>query len=110
VEKLESFLRENDRWVVEGCYSPLIAEAARHAEELIFLNPGIAACQDHCRARPWEPHKYPSKEEQDKNLEMLLHWVAEYETRTDEFSYSEHRRIYEAFTGSKREIATPDLR
>ena len=88
VEALRSFITEHDEWVIEGSYGSLITEASNAATELIFLNPGVETCQENCRARPWESHKYPSKEAQDKNLEMLLNWVADYETRTDEFSLS----------------------
>ena len=28
-------------------------------------------------ARPWEPHKYPSKEAQDANLALLIGWIRE---------------------------------
>ncbi len=104
LRKLELFLTEYEQWVVEGCYSPLIAQAALQANELVLLNPGIEACQANCKSRPWEPHKYPSKAEQDKNLAMLLNWVADYELREDEFSYAEHRKIFEAFSGNKQEI------
>lgn len=54
--------------------------------------------------RPWEPHKYPSKEAQDANLEMLIGWIAEYETRTDTFSLAAHRALFDRFTGDKIEL------
>ena len=56
------------------------------------------------RARPWEPHKYASKAEQDANLPLLLDWVRDYETRDDEFSLRSHRRLYDNFAGLKREL------
>ncbi len=73
------------------------------ASELRFLNPGVDACVANCRARPWGPHKYPSKEEQDARLDFLLDWVREYATRADEYSLAAHRRLYDAFGGTKRE-------
>lgn len=103
-KKLNTFVASHEQWVIEGCYSSLIELAAPLAVHLIFVNPGSEACQENCRLRPWEPHKYASKAEQDKNLEMLLEWVAQYETREDEFSYSAHRRLFEAFTGNKTEL------
>lgn len=101
VAEINAFVRQHERWVIEGCYADLLAEAARAAGQMIFLNPGIRVCQANCRRRPWEPHKYASPEEQDANLDMLLDWVAQYETRDDEFSRSAHERVYDAFSGRK---------
>lgn len=100
---VEDFVRENPEWVVEGCYASLLEVALRSATELSFLNPGVEACVRNCRARPWEPHKYASKEEQDERLEFLLGWVREYEARDDEYSLAAHRRLFDAFAGPKRE-------
>lgn len=103
LRELMRFIRASDSWVIEGCYSVLLREAARYSTELIFLNPGVEACVENCRSRPWEPHKYKSLEEQDANLRMLLDWVREYETREDEFSLSEHRRLFDTHEGMKVE-------
>ena len=102
--QMKTFTAAQDRWVIEGCYGELIGEAATLATELVFLNPGVEACQRNCRARPWEPHKYPNREEQDGNLNALLEWVAQYPTRTDEFSLAAHRAIFDGFPGRKREL------
>ncbi len=103
-KKLNTFMATNEQWVIEGCYSSLIELAAPQSGHLIFVNPGTEACQENCRSRPWEPHKYASKAEQDKNLEMLIEWVAQYDTRDDEFSYSAHRKLFNAFMGNKTEL------
>jgi adenylate kinase family enzyme len=95
-------------WVIEGCYSRLLEVAAAHCTELIFLNPGVEACAANCEARPWEPHKYPTRGAQDANLRMLLDWVREYETRDDEFSLREHRKLFDAHTGRKVEYRSND--
>jgi hypothetical protein len=58
----------------------------------------------HCLARPWEPEKYSSKEEQDARLDFLLQWVREYESRTDEYSLFRHRLLFDDFEGPKREF------
>jgi hypothetical protein len=97
------FIRGSGSWVIEGCYSGLLKEAAAHCTEMIFLNPGVEACVENCKARPWEPHKYPSREAQDANLRMLIDWVREYETRDDEFSLREHRRLFDTHEGRKVE-------
>lgn len=100
---LLSFIEGAGGWVVEGCYSGLLRVAAEHCNELIFLNPGVEACVENCKARPWEPHKYPSREAQDANLRMLIDWVMDYETRDDEFSLREHRRLFDTHEGEKVE-------
>lgn len=110
---LRAFIDGNDEWVLEGCYASLVEVALPFATELRFLNPGVDACVHNCRTRPWEPHKYASKEEQDARLEFLIGWVREYESRDDEFSLVAHRRLYDAFSGRKAEYTTrliPDLR
>lgn len=102
--EIDSFLANENNWVVEGCYADLLEYVAKNANEMIFLNPGIDVCIKHCRARPWEPHKYASKEEQDKNLDMLIDWVREYESRDDEFSLKQHKKLYDRFLGNKKEV------
>jgi adenylate kinase family enzyme len=104
--QLAAFCGRDPRWVIEGCYADLLALAAAHATLLVFCNPGTDACVANCRARPWEPHKYASREAQDANLPMLLDWVRAYATRTDEFSLAAHRALFDGFAGPKRELVT----
>lgn len=104
IEKLDAFSNASESWVAEGCYSGLISHLLPLATEIVFLNPGVDGCIANCRSRPWEAHKYASKEEQDKNLEMLIEWVRDYETRTDEFSLEAHRALFAAFSGPKFEL------
>jgi adenylate kinase family enzyme len=101
---VERFLTTNPQWIVEGCYGELIELALPRCTEAIFLNPGLAACLANNRQRPWEPHKYESREAQDTMLEPLLAWVAGYYTRGDEWSYAYHRRVFDAFAGRKTEL------
>jgi adenylate kinase family enzyme len=100
---LRSFER-NCAWVIEGCYGELIETAAPHCSDLVFLNPGLAACRENCRRRPGEPHKYAAREEQDARLAPLLDWVAADYARDDPCSYARHRRLCDAFAGPKREL------
>lgn len=102
-EALANFIQANDTWVIEGCYGELVQAASAHCTELIFLNPGLSACLANNRRRPWEPHKYDSKEAQDAMLDNLQAWVAGYYAREDDWSYRAHRRVFDAFTGNKRE-------
>lgn len=100
---LSEFLAENRRWVIEGCYGELVEAASSHCTELVFLNPGLETCLAHNRGRPWEPHKYASKEAQDTMLDNLQAWVAGYYERQDQWSYRAHRRIFDSFAGPKSE-------
>lgn len=100
---IERFTATHEAWVIEGCYGDLLALVSPRCNEMIFLNPGVEACVENCRSRPWEPHKYASKAAQDENLEMLIQWVREYETRNDDFSLRRHRSLFDTFAGPKRE-------
>jgi RNA polymerase sigma-70 factor (ECF subfamily) len=104
--EIHAFIAANPRWVIEGCYADLLAEAARDATTLVFLNPGVEACIENARQRPFEPHKYASKEAQDANLDMLIDWIRGYETRTDVFSLQAHRALFDGFAGDKLELTS----
>lgn len=102
-QSLTAFIAAEPQWVIEGCYGELVERAARDCTELVFLNPGLEACQANNRRRPWEPHKYASMAQQDAMLANLQAWVAAYYTRDDAWSYLAHRRIFDAHQGAKRE-------
>jgi len=99
--RIEAFLRDHDNWVIEGCYTDLLELVAPEASEAIFMDLSIEQCIANAKDRPWEPHKYASKQAQDANLEMLIGWIQEYNTRQDTFSYASHRQFYTAFQGRK---------
>jgi adenylate kinase family enzyme len=101
---LDAFFAAHPSWVAEGCYGDLVEMALPFCSELRFLNPGQEKCLEHCRQRPWEPHKYESKEKQDSMLPFLLDWVGKYYERDDAMSYKAHRRIFDAWQGAKLEL------
>jgi adenylate kinase family enzyme len=101
---VEQFLASREQWVVEGCYGELVELALPLCMEAIFLNPGLASCVANNRQRPWEPHKYASREAQVAMLDALLDWVAGYYTRDDQWSYIYHRRVFDGFAGKKTEV------
>ncbi len=100
-KKIRLFAQQGEAWVIEGCYSDLLEIAAPQASEIIFLNLPVAACIENARRRPWEPHKYESKQAQDQNLEMLVDWIEQYDERDDVFSRRTHMEIYDRFSGQK---------
>lgn len=101
---LHDFCRSRESWIVEGCYGNLVEASLAYGPELIFLNPGLSQCLSNCRARPWEDHKYASKEEQDSKLEFLLQWVADYYTRDGDMSLAGHEALFEHYSGPKRVV------
>ncbi|NKB35526.1 MAG: AAA family ATPase [Pseudomonadales bacterium] len=103
---INEFAQKNDSWVIEGCYSDLLELAVEQANEIIYLNLPVHECISNARNRPWEAHKYESKEAQDENLEMLLSWIEDYDTRTDVFSKASHQKLYNCFTGKKTMVTT----
>jgi len=104
---LEAFCGAGESWVVEGCYAALAGETLRHRPLLLFLEPGVEVCLDHCRRRPWEPHKYDSKSEQDARLAYLLGWVRDYYTRDGDLSLAAHQGLFDAYDGPKRKVVAP---
>lgn len=104
---VRAFCAGRTGWVVEGCYAELIEVALSFRPRLVFLNPGMEICLANCRARPWEPHKFATPEEQEARLPFLLNWVREYFDRVGPLSQAAHRACFEAYTGPKREVRTP---
>lgn len=98
---VREFGMRGDRWVMEGCYASLIEVALAADPLLIWLDPGDDVCQAHCRARPWELHKYSSPAAQERNLAMLLDWVAGYGTREGELGRAAHGALFERHAGRK---------
>lgn len=104
--ELQQFCAAQKSWIIEGCYGDLIKAVLQWQPELVFMNPGEETCISNCRNRPWEPHKYASKAEQDAKLEFLIRWVSDYYRREDEMSLRYHREIFDAYDGPKREISS----
>jgi len=99
--EIERFMTLNENWVIEGCYTDLLSFALTNSTQMIFMNLPIDACIENAKNRPWEPHKYASKQAQDENLDMLVGWISDYEERTDTFSKYSHLAMYEAYSKSK---------
>ena len=103
---IEAFMAQHPNWVIEGCYADLLDLVVPHACAAIFMNLTVAQCQQNARNRPWEPHKYASKAAQDAKLDMLLAWIANYTSRTDEFSFQAHHSLYNQFPLTKHMITS----
>ena len=99
---LNAFVEQHTDWVIEGCYADLLGLLVNQTSDMIFLNLPVEDCIANAEQRPWEPHKYPSKDAQDANLGMLKDWIRQYETRSDTFSLAAHKTLYNAFSGRKQ--------
>lgn len=101
VTEIDAFVNQHQDWVIEGCYSDLLAHTLTKCSEVFFMNLPITLCIENAKNRPWEPHKYESKAAQDANLTMLIDWIAQYYQRTDIFSKSAHQQLFDEFVGKK---------
>lgn len=106
IAEVRKFCQEHESWIIEGCYSDLIEATFPWKPELIFMDPGQEVCISNCRRRPHEPHKYPTQEEQDRNLDFLLTWVADYYQRDGLMSYRSHCELFDRYDGPKRRVTT----
>ncbi|MGB1558290.1 MAG: shikimate kinase [Oceanococcaceae bacterium] len=108
VQAAQAFMASHPHWVIEGCYADILEPLLPECEQLVFLNPGVEVCLQHCRQRPWEPDKFPTAEAQDAHLQALLDWVRLYDTRSDEYGLQQHRRLFDAHPGRKQEFRRVD--
>lgn len=105
VSEVQRFCRDHESWIIEGCYADLIEASLPWNPELIFMDPGREVCISNCRNRPYEPHKYRTKEEQDEKLDFLIRWVADYYERDGLMSYRAHKELFDRYQGPKRRVA-----
>jgi adenylate kinase family enzyme len=106
IRDVKTFCEANEHWVIEGCYAGLIHAVLQFSPTLLFLEPGVEACLANCRNRPWEPHKYKSRREQDEKLEFLFSWVREYYSRAGDLSLVAHQALFDAYPGPKHKLTT----
>lgn len=110
--QVRAYCADTAHWVVEGCYAGLIRATLQEADLLLFLEPGARACHANCHSRPWEPHKFRSRQEQDRHFDHLLEWVDDYYQRDGDASLREHQALFDAFEGRKQKLTrrvTPDF-
>ncbi len=105
---VQRFCGKHDSWIIEGCYADLIAASFPWRPELIFLDPGRDVCLSNCRRRPHEAHKYPTKEDQDRNLDFLIQWVSDYYQRDGLMSYRAHQALFDGYEGPKIRMQSQD--
>lgn len=103
----ETLVREwcaaHPRGVLEGCYGGLARVAIGAGARLVWLDLDVEQCLAHCRARPFEAHKYPDPATQQAYLDKLLEWVRAYPVRAGDLGRADHFACFS-------ECATPRLR
>ena len=100
---IHDFMRSRTNWAIEGLHATLLECALSRATELHFLNPGFEVCRLRALARPWDPRKSSSPEQQVALVQKYEPWFRSYDARTDETSLAAHRALFEAFQGLKWE-------
>ncbi|MGA2016693.1 MAG: shikimate kinase [Opitutaceae bacterium] len=108
VAELFRFCGDHPSWIIEGCYADLVEASFSWSPELILMNPGLDACFEKRRRRPFESHKFSSKNEQDRMLDPLLAWVSGYYERDGPMSLRGHLDLYERYGGPKRIVTSLD--
>ena len=66
-QEIQAFTASNETWVIEGCYTDLLKLVEAQSTEIVFMNLPIELCIANAKARPWEPHKYDTKQAQNDN-------------------------------------------
>jgi adenylate kinase family enzyme len=94
--------------VLEGMYGDIVAGLLRPDDRLIWLDLPLSECEAHCRARPFEPHKWESAEKQNAFLPQLLSFLGSYAEREDGLGAKTHARIFEAHIGAKTRVLSAD--
>lgn len=98
---ITDFLSQHQGWVVEGCLADLLGEALDRSDECIFMDPGVEVCKDNCKDAPTEVLRYTGTSLTLEDLTGLLEFVAAYEKRSDDFSHSAHKALFDAYEGEK---------
>lgn len=93
--------------VIEGMYSDLVEQLISPQDELIWLDLPLEDCIAHCKARPFEAHKWESAEAQNAFLPRLLEFLPDYYEVDTSIGRRAHEAVFAAFGGKKRRITSP---
>ncbi|MCF4128460.1 AAA family ATPase [Methylobacterium sp. SyP6R] len=91
-----------EAWIVEGVYGWLSQVALARATTLVWLDLPWEACRDGLLARGLR-RGMTLDDQRD-----LLAWAQDYWARTTSSSFTGHRRIHDAFAGTKVHLCTRD--
>jgi len=89
-----------EAWVIEGVYGWLLPAALPRATSFVFIDFPVDECLANLRLRGTQGGG------DEASFQSMLDWVAEYPIRTNWNSRSAHRRLWEAFEGSKEILSS----
>lgn len=95
--------------VIEGCYGDLVEALARPGDHLVWLDLPVETLIAHARARPWEPHKWPSAETQDAFLPQLEAFIRGYPEDPSPTGRPRHAAVFRAFPGARERRPEPPV-
>ena len=101
--ELAEFAESTSAWIIEGCYGDLIEAVLPHCTQLLFMNPGTETCVENCHKRGSRLPEGATDKERTDEIDQLIAWVRQYDSRTDEFGFPRHRQLFDDFDGAKRE-------
>ena len=87
-----------ERWVIEGVYGWMVSELLEQATALIWLCLEDEDCVSNIRQRE------ATRDEKEELMIALLDWAGSYRTREDSSGFAAHQRLFEGFSGSKRQL------
>jgi len=99
---LLSALAEADRWIIEGVYGWLAAEALPRATALVLLDISDDECVENVQARGLR------RGGDEASHVALIAWIREYRTRQNANSFMTHAGLFDAFAGPKVWLSSRD--
>jgi adenylate kinase family enzyme len=99
-KQMTAAVAASPQWVIEGVFGWLAEVALPRATALIWLNLPWPDCKAGLEARG--PDHSPSPQE----YEALLQWAEHYSIRRTSSSEAGHRKIFDAFAGTKVELTS----
>ncbi|MFS2094143.1 adenylate kinase [Pseudomonas sp. Pseusp11] len=87
-----------ERWIIEGVYGWMVSELVEQATALIWLCLEDEDCVSNIRQRE------ATRDEKEELMIALLDWAGSYRTREDSSGFAAHQRLFEGFSGSKRQL------
>lgn len=88
-------------WIMEGVFGELTSLALPRARSLIFLDKSWDECSSNLRNRGSESLNQIDPVKAESNFEELFIWAEAYWNRTNQNSFTGHKRMFEEFTGPK---------
>ena len=100
------FADAREGWIIEGCYGDVAERLLDLNPMLLFLDIPVDECVAHCRARPFEAHKFESLQAQAAQLEFLLDWVRAYPERAGPLGRDAHVAVHERHPGPRMRLVS----